>query len=159
MMQQMSGSANATPPQQNVSAMPGFGEAQSSTGDDWTEQQLDKWLVAKRSRDFVTADAIRDELRGMGIDPDTVRPRGWEHQAGNGSTGDALTEQQLDQWVAAKRQKDFATADALREELRAKGIDPDTVRPANAGGGKGFGKANAGGGGADASQMENTMMQ
>jgi len=42
---------------------------------------------------------------------------------------DAETEEQLDQWVAAKREKNFATADAIRAELRIKGIDPDTVRP------------------------------
>ena len=31
--------------------------------------------------------------------------------------------------VAAKRGKDFATADTLRSELRAAGVDPDTERP------------------------------
>ena len=31
--------------------------------------------------------------------------------------------------VAAKRGKDFATADTLRSELRAVGVDPDTERP------------------------------
>ena len=37
---------------------------------------------------------------------------------------------QLDQWVNAKRIKDFATADRIRDELRAEGIEPDKARPA-----------------------------
>ena len=35
----------------------------------------------------------------------------------------------LDAWVSAKRGKDFATADSIRSELRAVGVDPDTERP------------------------------
>lgn len=44
---------------------------------------------------------------------------------------DAFTEQQLDQWVEAKRNKDFTVADSIRVELRRKGIEPDEVRPAS----------------------------
>jgi cysteinyl-tRNA synthetase len=105
------------------------GAGTGKTGDDWTDEQLDKWLLAKRSKDFVTADAIRDELRSMGVDPDTVRPPGWEVQGNGGKTGDAWMDEQLDKWLIAKRQKDFATADAIRDQLRAMGVDPDTVRP------------------------------
>ena len=36
--------------------------------------------------------------------------------------------EQLDQWREAKRAKDFTTADRIREELRAKGIEPDSLR-------------------------------
>ena len=36
----------------------------------------------------------------------------------------------LDQWVNAKRAKDFVTADRIRMELRARGVEPDKVRPA-----------------------------
>ena len=42
---------------------------------------------------------------------------------------DAQTERKLDEWVAAKRNKDFETADRIREDLRAGGIDPDIARP------------------------------
>ena len=35
----------------------------------------------------------------------------------------AAIEATLDEWVAAKRAKDFARADNLREELRAGGVD------------------------------------
>jgi len=42
---------------------------------------------------------------------------------------DAATETQLDSWIDAKRGKDFATADMLRDQLRARGIDPDKARP------------------------------
>ena len=41
---------------------------------------------------------------------------------------DAETEAKLDLWVSAKRSKDFVTADRLREELRAAGVEPDVVR-------------------------------
>merc|ERR1712039_77999 len=36
--------------------------------------------------DYATADAIRDELRASGTDPDTVRPRGWEEGKGKGKS-------------------------------------------------------------------------
>eukprot|EP00747_Dinoflagellata_sp_TGD_P023621 gnl/TRDRNA2_/TRDRNA2_129943_c0_seq5.p1 gnl/TRDRNA2_/TRDRNA2_129943_c0~~gnl/TRDRNA2_/TRDRNA2_129943_c0_seq5.p1 ORF type:complete len:299 (+),score=27.35 gnl/TRDRNA2_/TRDRNA2_129943_c0_seq5:73-969(+) len=53
----------------------------------------------------------------------------------------------LDEWVAAKRAKDFATADRIRNELRASGIEPEAERPTGrgGGGGKGFGPAKGGG--------------
>merc|ERR1712187_267892 len=136
------------------------------TGDAWMDEQLDKWLIAKRMKDFATADAIRDELRAMGVDPDTVRPRGWEQQVGGGptmgSSEDPFTKQQLDKWVAAKRQGDFATADAIRYELRAMGVDPDTVRPPGFNGGSAGGCTGGGKGGGVGNTMnatENNPMQ
>jgi len=39
------------------------------------------------------------------------------------------TEVQLDYWVELKRARDFDTADRIREELRARGIEPATERP------------------------------
>lgn len=42
---------------------------------------------------------------------------------------DAETEAKLDEWVEAKRQKDFATADEIRSALRAQGIDAQSARP------------------------------
>merc|ERR1712232_187659 len=100
-----------------------MGEAKfngGKTGDVWMDEQLDNWLIAKRQKDFATADAIRDELRAIGVDPDTVRPPGWSPgggsmagvlASGGGSTGDAWTDAKLDEWVAFKRAKDFASAD------------------------------------------------
>eukprot|EP00930_Biecheleria_cincta_P094513 TRINITY_DN8567_c0_g1_i1.p1 TRINITY_DN8567_c0_g1~~TRINITY_DN8567_c0_g1_i1.p1 ORF type:complete len:490 (+),score=93.10 TRINITY_DN8567_c0_g1_i1:88-1557(+) len=46
-----------------------------------------------------------------------------------GSTGSPEIDQMLDEWVKAKRMRDFTTADSIRGVLRAQGIDPDTVRP------------------------------
>jgi hypothetical protein len=84
-------------------------------------------------------------------------------------TMDDWVNDQLDQWVNAKRIKDFATADRIRDELRAEGIEPDKARPAplpahlataqshgpnhgggggyGGGGGSGYGGGDRGGGG------------
>lgn len=49
---------------------------------------------------------------------------------GSDGTGpfDDETERMLDEWVKAKRTRDFTTADSIRAVLRAQGIDPDTIR-------------------------------
>jgi len=92
-------------------------------GDEDIEWKLDRWVDAKRAKDFDLADQIRGELRTKGIEPDTVRPPGYI------SSMDKETERKLDLWVEAKRMKDFVTADAIRADLRTRGIEPDTVRP------------------------------
>lgn len=56
---------------------------------------------------------------------------------------DPDTEGQLDRWVELKKAKEFEAADALREELRATGIEPSQARPAPGQGAKG---AKGGGG-------------
>ena len=38
------------------------------------EALLDRWVEAKRSRDFKTSDRIRDQLEAKGIKPEEVRP-------------------------------------------------------------------------------------
>merc|ERR1712176_967534 len=79
---QNSGSADPNPAKRQKLSNDSGGSQPSTgvTGDPYTDEQLDKWLVAKRSRDFATADAIRDELRGMGVDPEKVRPRDQVYQ-------------------------------------------------------------------------------
>ena len=42
---------------------------------------------------------------------------------------DSQVDAQLDEWVRAKRNKDFALADRIRDELRARGVEPDKLRP------------------------------
>ena len=39
------------------------------------ELWLDKWVVAKRTRDFPMADRLRDEMRKGGVDPAEHRPK------------------------------------------------------------------------------------
>lgn len=65
---------------------------------------------------------------------------------------DEKTEAKLDAWLAAKRSKDYDTADRLRWELRGNNIDPDAARPPGyallqkaANGGGGGGGSNSGG--------------
>eukprot|EP00927_Polykrikos_kofoidii_P071655 TRINITY_DN6790_c0_g1_i1.p1 TRINITY_DN6790_c0_g1~~TRINITY_DN6790_c0_g1_i1.p1 ORF type:complete len:602 (-),score=111.01 TRINITY_DN6790_c0_g1_i1:251-2056(-) len=117
-----------------------------------TEAQLERWVDAKRQKDFSLADEIRSALRSKGVDPDTVRPSGRTLQeqslyaslrAGGGTMlltpaaalpgakFDAETEAKLDRWVAAKREKDFGTADTIRSELRTLGVEPDNERPSD----------------------------
>ena len=55
---------------------------------------------------------------------------------GGGGGGAAPSEEllaelapRLDAWVAAKRSKDFATADKIRDELKAAGVIADKARP------------------------------
>ena len=106
-----------------------------------TEPLLEAWIEAKRAKDFGRADQIREQLRAKGVEPDNARP---SHRAQQQAAAlaaysapvappqhDATTAAKLDEWVAAKRAKDFATADRLREELRAMGVEPDHARPAH----------------------------
>mmetsp|Transcript_28885 Transcript_28885/g.47906 ORF Transcript_28885/g.47906 Transcript_28885/m.47906 type:complete len:371 (+) Transcript_28885:53-1165(+) len=146
-----------------------------------TEEALDRWVEAKRRKDFQSADAIRGQLRVAGIDVEKARPPmgqpghktvipcmqakpeikplpvpppapAYVHvaSASSGAIGppempaipaestsidgvipkyDALTEDALDRWVEAKRKKDFATADAIRNQLRTCGVDVEKARP------------------------------
>jgi len=46
-----------------------------------TQNMLDEWLKAKRTRDFNTADALRATLRAQGVDPDKEFPKSWESES------------------------------------------------------------------------------
>ena len=39
-----------------------------------TEELLDGWVGARRTRNFARADELRDQLRGMNIEPEISRP-------------------------------------------------------------------------------------
>eukprot|EP00928_Gymnodinium_smaydae_P053451 TRINITY_DN37436_c0_g1_i1.p1 TRINITY_DN37436_c0_g1~~TRINITY_DN37436_c0_g1_i1.p1 ORF type:complete len:342 (-),score=67.58 TRINITY_DN37436_c0_g1_i1:103-1059(-) len=100
--------------------------------DPWIEGKLDRWVEAKLNQDYALADEIRNEIRALGINPDDARPARLASDAAFPAPKAALdadTQRQLDLWVEAKRAKDFATADAIRVQLRAIGVDPDTERP------------------------------
>eukprot|EP00930_Biecheleria_cincta_P052884 TRINITY_DN3817_c0_g4_i1.p1 TRINITY_DN3817_c0_g4~~TRINITY_DN3817_c0_g4_i1.p1 ORF type:complete len:303 (+),score=63.97 TRINITY_DN3817_c0_g4_i1:137-1045(+) len=68
---------------------------------------------------------------GEGGYSDMGASQGWATMMGmmGGDGGGPTTEQMLDEWVKAKRTRDYATADSLRATLRAQGVDPDTERP------------------------------
>jgi len=42
--------------------------------DEAIEQKLDMWVELKKSRDWERADALRNELRNYGVDPNLARP-------------------------------------------------------------------------------------
>lgn len=101
-------------------------------------QLLDAWVGAKQLHSFEAADRIRLQLLAHGVDPNVLRPRdwaGWKMEAGRVRAAidrvhDAQAETWLDQWVKAKRNKDFALADRIREDLRQqKGVQADKARP------------------------------
>ena len=98
-------------------------------GNPETEAKLDEWVSAKRQKDFVTADRLREELRAQGINPDQARPINGPPGGYPPSGRSPAIEAKLEEWVQAKRVKDFTTADRLREELRAQGVNPEVVRP------------------------------
>jgi len=50
----------------------------------------------------------------------------------------------LDEWVAAKRRRDYETSDRLRAEMKDAGFNPETYRPKPAGGGYGGGGSGGG---------------
>lgn len=113
--------------------------------DSVTKSKLDRWVAAKREKDFSTADTIRSELRAMGIEPDTVRPPDRDVQNSTPCVPlikaklemqqalqtDPFINAKLDRWVAAKREKDFGIADAIRAEMLAVGTEPEQLRPAD----------------------------
>merc|ERR1712157_139245 len=96
-----------------------------------TESQLDRWVAAKREKDFAMADSIREQLRARGIEPDRARPSdkdlavaqpqwsGFVSAVPSGAVQPQQVEWQLDRWVEAKRAKDFDAADQIRRQLRA----------------------------------------
>jgi len=128
----------------------GVGGGSGAGGDTYdpeTEAKLDQWVQAKRSGDFTTSDAIQVELHAQGVNCDAARPdlkKGGAINWGAGrGTYDLATEAKLDQWVQAKRAKDFMTSDAIQAELEAQGVDTHAARPdpRKAGGGGGGAKS------------------
>ena len=101
------------------------GEPWRATKDPYVESQLDEWVKSKRAKDFSTADRIRDELAARGIDTAAERPPKPRN------VSNELDEEQhlmIQQWIEAKRSRNFAKADQMRKELRDMGIDPDGSR-------------------------------
>jgi len=75
----------------------------------------------RKSRKRAASEEAGDEAEG-------AKPA--KKGAKQGSKHDKATEKKLNVWVKAKRTKDWETADRLREELRAAGIQPEVERPA-----------------------------
>ena len=105
-----------------------------------TEALLDAWVVAKRARDYASADDLAARLRAKDIEPAVARPppgalrrqkRG-SAQVAHPEVGpfDFSTEEMLDDWVTARRTRDYERADQLRDQLRAMNIEPEVSRPA-----------------------------
>jgi len=108
------------------------------------QDELKKWYEARDAKNWAVADEIRERFRAQGIEPahcdrpTTTSSYGKAPGSGGSSrrsapysvpsSFDHATEQQLDEWWEAKQQKNYETADAIRAELRAQGIEPDKYR-------------------------------
>ena len=53
----------------------------------------------------------------------------FDRRLSTAATSDADVESLLDQWVGAKRSREFVVADDLAKELERLGVDPHTARP------------------------------
>ena len=95
---------------------------------------------------------------GREITAKVVVPRGERGGGGGGGGGrygddqglPPLSEEmkdKLEQWVNAKRQRDFETSDRLRAEMKDAGVNPEEYRPRPGNGGGGYGGGGYGGGG------------
>ena len=69
-----------------------------------------QWQSAKRARDYVTADKLREELRQLGVDAEQRAPTPTD------------VEQLIRDREAAREQRDFAEADRIQLKLRALGV-------------------------------------
>jgi len=116
---------SAWPPAQAMQAMqhmgmgmPFMGGAMSAHDnkpyDHSVEAELDQWSEARASKDYATADSIRDALRRRGVSPQKER-------AGHS------VQDEVHQWSRAKQARDFTRSDRIRDSLRAQGVNPDDV--------------------------------
>merc|ERR1711865_81202 len=109
----------------------------SPEDEEYITARVDERSIAKKNRDFDTADYIRDELNqkfdiviqdklkqwsvGGDFGPDGPKPRGVYERRGGGD----LTDEQLEnikkllfERSGAKKNRDFDTADYIRDNLR-----------------------------------------
>jgi len=70
-------------------------------------------------------DNLKGEYNQLGVVLAEPKPQKGNPEPRNGDN----IQSQLDSWVEAKRYRDFETADGLRQELRAQGIEPEQERP------------------------------
>jgi len=123
------------------------------------QEEVAQWTRAKKAKDYARSDRIRESLRAQGVDPEKFNeaaaaasffPPMWGGKgqaapmtAKRGSSNkpkpslgsmDSVTIEELNQWFDAKEQKNFRVADAIRDTLRAKGVEPaHCQKPGSAG--------------------------
>merc|ERR1712232_272811 len=103
--------------------------------------------AARRRREWLEMKAATEERAASGMDEDIdlealfgdkqEEPEGGGYKRPSERLLDAETEKKLDEWVEAKRRRDYEVADRIRAELKAAGVDAATERPQK---GKGKGK-------------------
>jgi len=118
------------------------------------ESELMQWQRAKKAKDYDRSDRLRDSLREKGVDPDASSRGGGGLAMMGGMMGMAMgapvglgpgfgklpparssqrsspygrqqsPEAMMQEWKDLRARNDFGKADALREKLRAMGLDP-----------------------------------
>ena len=97
---------------------------------------IQQWLKAKRARNLAKElpasgasrarnfAKLREELRDLGIDPDGYRANidPYNRAGGYAHSPQVLM---IQEWIEAKRLRNFAKADQVRQQLRDLGIEPD----------------------------------
>ncbi len=79
--------------------------------------------AAKGNQDFTTADGIRDSLTAVGVTlEDRAEGAEWRVESSNAETLDSTVQLLVEARKAAKGNKDFATADLIRDRLAAIGV-------------------------------------
>ena len=116
--------SSAAPPAAAASADTGDAAAQGQISNEEIADILDRREQARRAHDFMTADQLREELRGRGISIDD-RTKMWNAEDGRkGMIGaaapvtDGIQDDELNRLLeereAARRQKDYSEADRVR---------------------------------------------
>ncbi|MFQ5489604.1 MAG: cysteine--tRNA ligase [Phycisphaerae bacterium] len=100
----------------------GVGGADTDLAEKAVQVAIEIRRSAKSDKRFGVADAIRDKLSAAGV---TLEDRGREttwRADGAGDALDGVVQSLIDVRTTAKKDKDFATADAIRDQLAQAGI-------------------------------------
>ena len=115
-----------------------FGEppAQAGGGDELLAKVMqlviDLRAEARKAKNFAVADAIRDGLGPTGITLED-RAGGTEWSGGGGDATEAIMQMLIDVRADARKAKDFATGDAVRDKLSDIGVTLEDRRAAPSG--------------------------
>mmetsp|Transcript_10799 Transcript_10799/g.31322 ORF Transcript_10799/g.31322 Transcript_10799/m.31322 type:complete len:550 (-) Transcript_10799:451-2100(-) len=103
-----------------------------------------KWSMCRKQRDYATADEIRAQIRACGREPEELAEAIQLEEASTTTVSDGIRRRSSTSaspvdvdwtlahelgasWLAARRLRDYVTADAIRTQIRTMGIEPEDV--------------------------------